>query len=80
MLVVDVFPKQMLAKYKSIIMQMWAYQLACDVTKANIVVLHNVQLGFHCLMPLLELLHGLIKMVQVWDICVVDFVEVGKLM
>jgi hypothetical protein len=49
------FPKQVLAKYKSIIMQMSANQLACDVTKANIVVLHSVQivLGFHCLMPLL---------------------------
>jgi hypothetical protein len=76
------FPKQMLAKYKSIIMQMWVDQFACDVTKVNIIVLHSVQImfGFHCLMPLLELLHGLIKMVQIWDICVVDFVEVVKLM
>jgi hypothetical protein len=76
------FPKQVLAKYKFIIMQMWANQLACDVTKANILVLHSVQimLGFHCLMPLLESLHGLIKMVQIWDICVVDFVEDMKLM
>lgn len=76
------FPIQVLAKYKSIIMQMWANQLACDVTKANILVLHSIliMLGFHCLMHLLELLHGLIKMVQVWDICVVDFVEVMKLM
>jgi hypothetical protein len=76
------FPKQVLEKYKSIIMQTWVDQLACDVTKANIVVLHSVQimLGFHCLMALLELLHGLIKMVQVWDFGVVDFVEVMKLM
>jgi hypothetical protein len=61
------FPKQVLAKYKSIIMQMWADQLVCDVTKATIVVLHSVQimLGFHYLVPLFESLHGLIKMIQV---------------
>ncbi len=76
------FFKQVLAKYKSIIMQMWADQLACDITKANIVILHSVQimLSLHGFMPLLVLLHGLVKMVQVWDICVVDFVEVVKLM
>jgi hypothetical protein len=36
-------------------------------------------LGFHCIMPLLELLNGLIKMVQTWDIYVVNFVEDVKL-
>ncbi len=47
-------------------MQMWAHQLANEIANANITTLLDVQilLGFHCIMPLLELLHGLIKMVQ----------------
>jgi signal-transduction protein with cAMP-binding, CBS, and nucleotidyltransferase domain len=55
-----------LAKYKPIIMQMWADQLASEITYANITTLLDVHifLGFHYIMPLLELLHGLIKMVQ----------------
>ncbi len=36
-------------------------------------------LAYIVLLPLLELLHGFIKMVKIWDIYVVDFVEVVKL-
>jgi hypothetical protein len=39
----------------------------------------QILLGFPCLIPLLELLHGLVKMVQAQNIYVVDFVEVVKL-
>jgi hypothetical protein len=39
----------------------------------------QVLLGFHCVMPLLELLNGIIKMAQTWDMYVVDFVEDVKL-
>jgi hypothetical protein len=58
--------KRVLTKYKPLIMQMWAHQLANEIANANITTLLDVQilLGFHCIMPLLELLHGLIKMVQ----------------
>jgi hypothetical protein len=60
---------------------MLANQLAYDVAKANITRLFNVKilLGFHCFMPLFKLFHGLPKMAQDWDIYVVDFVEVVKL-
>lgn len=62
-------------------MHMLTSQLACDVTKAYITTLLKVliMLGFHYLMPLLELFHGFVKMVQVQDIYVVDFVEAMKL-
>ncbi len=56
-------------------------QLAGDVAKAYITTLLNVliMLGFHYLVPLLELFHRFIKMVQARDIYVVDFVEAMKL-
>ncbi len=62
-------------------MHMLTSQLACDVAKAYITTLLNVliMLGFHYLMPLLELFHGFIKMVQAQNIYVVDFVEAIKL-
>jgi hypothetical protein len=58
--------KRVLTKYKPLIMQMWAHQSTSEIANANITTLLDVQilLGFHCIMPLLELLHGLIKMVQ----------------
>jgi hypothetical protein len=58
--------KKVLTKYKPLIMQMWAHQSTSEIANANITTLLDVQilLGFHCIMPLLELLHGLIKMVQ----------------
>jgi hypothetical protein len=47
----------MLAEYKPLIMYMCANKLACDVAKANIIVLFNVHipLGFYYFMPLLGL-------------------------
>jgi hypothetical protein len=60
----------------------WVDQLVCDVTKANITALFCVKImfGFHYLMPLLELLHELIKMAQAWDIYVLDSIKVMKLL
>ncbi len=57
--------KRVLAKYKPLIMQMWVDQSASQIANTNITTLFDVQIlfGFHCIMPLLELLHGLIKMV-----------------
>jgi len=71
----------MLLKYQPPIMLMLTSQLACDVAKAYITTLLNVliMLGFHYLMPLLELFHWFIKMVQARDIYVVDFVEAMKM-
>ncbi len=73
--------KKVLTKYEPFIMKMWADRSACEIVNANIIALFDVQilLGFHCIMPLLELLNGLIKMVQTWDIYVVNFVEDVKL-
>jgi hypothetical protein len=58
--------KRVLVEYKPFIMQMWAYRNACDVANVNIITLFDVQifLGFHFLIPLLELLNGLIKMAK----------------
>jgi hypothetical protein len=45
---------------------MWENQDACDVANANVTTLLDVWilLGFHCFLPLLELFHGFIKIVQ----------------
>lgn len=73
--------KKVLTESKPFIMKMWANRLACEIINVNIIVLFDVQvlLGFPCVMPLLELLNGIIKMAQTWDIYVVNFVEDVKL-
>jgi len=60
----------------------WVDQLVCDVTKPNITALFHVKnmFGFHYLVPLLELLHELIKMAQAWEIYVLDSIKVLKLL
>jgi hypothetical protein len=58
--------KKVLTESKPFIMKMWANRLACEIINVNIIVLFDVQvlLGFPCVMPLLELLNGIIKMAQ----------------
>jgi hypothetical protein len=60
----------------------WVDEFVCDVTKANITALFCVKImfGFHCLVPLLELLHEFIKMGQTWDIYVLDSIKVVRLL
>jgi hypothetical protein len=45
---------------------MWADRSTYEITNANIITSFDVWilLGFHYIMPLLELLNGLIKMAQ----------------
>jgi hypothetical protein len=61
-------------------MHMWVDQDACDVANANITTLFDVWilLGFHCLLPLLELLNGLIEMAKAQDITISSMLECGN--
>jgi hypothetical protein len=72
----------MLAKYKPLIMYMCANQLACDVAKANIIVLFNVHI-FHLASitscPYLDYNINLSKWFILKHLYIVDFVKVVKL-
>jgi hypothetical protein len=73
--------KKVLAKYKSLVVRMNddlgmievarpIFEFSCDV---------KVVMGFMCIMPMLEVVHDLIKFAQKSDTFVCDFVGVMKM-
>jgi hypothetical protein len=81
MVVVNVIScEEGVVEYKPFTMHMWVDQNACDVVNANIITLFDIRifLSFHCLLPVLELLNGLIKMINARGITTSSMLECGN--
>jgi predicted glycosyltransferase involved in capsule biosynthesis len=60
------FAKQILTKYKTVVIQMFNEQASHDITKSNLELFCDVEmfLGLTCIIPMLELVQGLSKFAQ----------------
>jgi hypothetical protein len=75
------FPtKRILVEYKTLVVKMHDDLHIVVVTKTNLQYICDIEvvMGLTCIMPLLELVHALIKFVQDHDTFVCDFVIVVK--
>ncbi len=72
--------KRVYLKFHPFIIKTHAKSQRSDVVKKNLKSLCDVEiiLGLPCILPLLECVHALIKVVQGKDVFVCDFVEVVK--
>jgi hypothetical protein len=73
--------KQVVAKYKTLIVKMSKDHIENEVARSNLQKLLDLELifGLHCILPLLELIHTLIKYTQGKDVYICDFVEAIKM-
>ncbi len=74
------FAKQILTKYKTVVIQMFNEQASHDITKSNLELFCDVEmfLGLTCIIPMLELVQGLSKFAQNWNIFICNFVAIVK--
>jgi hypothetical protein len=72
--------KQVMAKYKTLIVKMSQDNVSITQTRFNLDLLCDLHmlLGLSCLLPLLEVMHALIKFAQGRDIFICDFVTIVK--
>jgi hypothetical protein len=73
--------KWVVAKYKTLIAKVSKDQIENEATRSNLQKLLDLELilGLHCILPLFELVHTLIKNIQGKDIYICDFVEAIKM-
>jgi hypothetical protein len=74
--------KQILTKYKTIVIQMFNEQASHDITKSSLELLCDVDVfsGLTYIIPMPELVQGLSKFAQNLDIFICDFVAIVKKM
>jgi predicted glycosyltransferase involved in capsule biosynthesis len=72
--------KQILTKYKTIVIQIFNEQTSHDITKSSLELFCDVEvfLGLTCIIPMLELVQSLSKFAQNQDIFICDFVTIVK--
>ncbi len=76
------FPcKRVAVEYKTLIVKMSKDHIENEVARSNLQKLLDLELiiGLHCILPLLELVHTLIKYTQGKDVNICDFVEAIKM-
>ncbi len=75
-------PKKVFAKYKSLVVKMKDDLGMIEVARPTLEFSSDakVVLGFMCIMPMLEVVHDLIKFAQKSDTFVCDFVGVMKML
>jgi len=76
------FPcKRVAVEYKTLIVKMSKDHIENEVARSNLQKLLDLELilGFHCILPLLELIHTLIKYTLGKDVYICDFVEAIKM-
>jgi uncharacterized membrane protein len=73
--------KRVMAKYKTLIMKMSQNNVSIAQARFNLNLLCGLHmlLGLFCLLPLLEVVHALIKFAQGRDIFICDFVVAVKI-
>ncbi len=71
--------KQVLAKYKTLIVKMHDNLHIVATTETNFQYLCDIEVGLAYIMPLLESIHVLIKSTQAHDTFFCDFVTVVKM-
>jgi hypothetical protein len=74
--------KQILTKYKTIVIQMFNEQASHDITKSSLELLCDVNVfsGLTYIIPMPKLVQGLSKFEQNLDIFICDFVVIVKKM
>jgi predicted RNA-binding protein YlxR (DUF448 family) len=73
--------KWVVAKYKTLIAKMLDDQIENETIRSNLQKLLNLEfiIALHCILPLLELVHTLIKYAQGRGVYICDFVEAIKM-
>jgi hypothetical protein len=73
--------KQSLMEYKSLVIKMYMDASKSKHVRNNLDLLCDLELvlGLPCILPMLEVVHTLIKYAQRWDVFICEFLDIMKL-